>query len=170
MNVLGLEFDDPTPQRALLTARTDIAAAVDVLLSGARTIVRCEERDLAPFDLAAHERVDHLQRLLLARRDARVRLLVDDTTWLEKSAARLRLLQRQFSHALELRLASTDDPVGEDAHLLVDNGAALTLAPTARGIGEAWLHNAPHAQPLIAAFDRRWEAAAHNLPVTPLGL
>lgn len=116
------------------------------------------------------EIVEAMHRFLATHRDARVRLLMDDTGWFETKAARLKLLQRQFSHALEARLASSDDPVGEDAALLADDAHALLLKPTATGYGELWLNNAPRAQPHVGAFDRRWEAAAHNLPITPLGL
>ncbi len=97
-------------------------------------------------------------------------MLVDDATWLETRAARLRLLQRRFAHALELRVASDEDPVGEDACVLVDDHVSLELRATRSTSGALWLRNKPHAQPLISAFDRRWNAAGHNLPASPLGL
>ena len=67
-------------------------------------------------------------------------------------------------------MASDEDPVGEDACVLVDDHASLELRATRTTSGALWLHNKPHAQPLIAAFDRRWNAAGHNLPASPLGL
>jgi hypothetical protein len=82
----------------------------------------------------------------------------------------LRLLQQRFPHALELRVASADDPVGDDSCVLADDHAVLQLAPSPAARGDFWVHNKPHAQPLIAAFDRRWDAGAHNLAVVPLGL
>ena len=111
-----------------------------------------------------------LSKFLLAHRSARVRLLVDDSIWLDTRAARLRALQLRFPLALELRVASNDDPVGDDALLIADDATVLDMKPTAQARGDLWLNNKPHAQPLIAAFARRWEAAAHNLPVVPLGL
>ena len=47
---------------------------------------------------------------------------------------------------------------------------SLELRATRTTSGALWLHHKPHAQPLIAAFDRRWNAAGHNLPASPLGL
>jgi hypothetical protein len=108
--------------------------------------------------------------LLLHDRSARIRMLVDDAAWLEHRAARLRLLQRRFPHALELRVASEEDPVGDDACIVVDDHASLELRATQSTSGSLWLHHKPHAQPLMAAFDRRWDAAGHNLPASPLGL
>ncbi|MEP6609307.1 MAG: hypothetical protein ABJA83_11580 [Burkholderiaceae bacterium] len=130
----------------------------------------CVHADLSIFELSRSQAVDRLSKFLLAHRSAKARLLVDDATWLHTRAARLRALQYRFPLALEMRIASNDDPVGDDAMLIADDSTVLDLRPTAQARGDLWLNNKPHAQPLVAAFGRRWEAAAHNLPVVPLGL
>jgi hypothetical protein len=132
--------------------------------------VLCLHSDLSIFDLSTTEVVSRLSKFLLAHRCARARLLVDDCTWLDTRASRLRALQLRFPLALEMRVASLDDPVGDDALLIADDATVLDMKPTAQARGDLWLNYKPHAQPLIAAFARRWEAAAHNLPVVPLGL
>lgn len=158
------------PLRVQLATRDEVHGVCLALLDIAQRTVRCLHRNLAVFELARPATIERLHHLLHSHHAARVQLLVDDVTWLERDAARLKLLQRQFSHAIEFRLANPEDPVGDDAVLLVDNQHSLVLARTAQSIGELWFGNAPHAQPLIAAFDRRWEAAGHNLAVHPLGL
>lgn len=170
MIVDDTHFASGSPQRILIGSRRDVAAAAIALVSHARRTVRCAEHDLAVFGLDASESVGAVERFLLGRRDTRVRLLVDEPEWLERSAPRLRALQRRFPHALELRVASPEDPVGEDGVLLADDRHGLTLRRSAQAWGEIWLHNEPHVQPLRSGFDRRWEAAGHNLPVVPLGL
>jgi hypothetical protein len=163
-------IDDPAPQRVLITSREELHQAVGVALRVARRTLRFLHRDLSVFDLSSIDATEALSRLLLGDRNARARLLVDDPVWLDTRAARLRLLQQRFPHALELRVASPDDPVGDDAHGLADDHAALVLHPTPTARGDLWLHNEPHAQPLVRAFDRRWDAASHNIAVHPLGL
>jgi hypothetical protein len=163
-------IDDPAPQRVLITSREELHQAVAVALRVARRTLRVLHRDLSVFELSSIDATEALTRLLLADRMARVRMLADDAAWLDTRAARLRLLQQRFPHALELRVASVDDPVGDDAQLLGDDHTTLDLRPTPTARGDLWLHNKPHAQPRIAAFDRRWDAASHNLPVSPLGL
>ena len=163
-------LDDPAPQRVLITSREELHQAVGVALRVARRTVRVLHRDLSVFDLSSVDATEALARLLLADRNSRVRLLADDPAWLDTRAARLRLLQQRFPHALELRVASQDDPVGDESQVLADDHAALELRPAPTARGDLWLHNKPHAQPRIAAFDRRWNAASHNLPVSPLGL
>jgi hypothetical protein len=170
MKPLELELSGNTPERALITSRAETLEAVLVVLGVAQRTVRCLHRDLAVFDLGSVAAESSLHRLLLSHRSARVQLLVDDAGWLETRAPRLRALQRRFPHALELRIASDDDPVGDDAWLLVDDHAALQLKPSSTARGDLWLHNKPHAQPLAAAFDRRWICGGHNLAVVPLGL
>jgi hypothetical protein len=162
--------DDPSPQRVLVTSRSDVVTAVLAVIQRARRGVRCLHRDLAPFALAHSAVVDALHALLHSARAGRVRLLADDTHWLDTQAARLRLLQRQFSHAVELRRTSVDDPVGDDAVLLADDRHLFALGRPPQGPGEIWFNNEPRARALVAEFDRRWETATHNLPVDPLGL
>jgi hypothetical protein len=162
--------EDPSPQRALITSGPELREGLAVVLGLARRTVRAMHRDLALFDLSTIATVAVLERLLLRQRGAHVRLLVDDPGWLDTRAARLRQLQRQFPHALELRVASPEDPVGDEARVLVDDHAVLDLVPSPVARGDLWLHHQPRAQPLTAAFDRRWEAGGHNLAVYPLGL
>lgn len=163
-------LDDPAPQRVLITSRAELHEAVGVAIRVARRTLRILHRDLSVFNLSTVDATEALSRLLLGDRNARVRLLVDDPAWLDTRAARLRQLQQRFPHALELRVACQDDPVADDGHVLADDHTAVDLRPSPVARGDLWLHNQPHAQPRIAAFDRRWEAASHNLPVSPLGL
>jgi hypothetical protein len=160
----------PAPQRTLITSRAETNTAVRQTIQAAARSVLCVHSNLSIFELSRAEVVGLLSKFLLAHRSARVRLLVDDPTWLDTRAARLRALQLRFPLALEMRVASHDDPVGDDALLIADDATVLDMKPTAQARGDLWLNNKPHAQPLIAAFARRWEAAAHNLPVVPLGL
>ncbi len=165
-----LMLADGTPERALITSRAETHEAVLIALRLAQRAVRCLHRDLSAFALDRPVVAEQLAELLHSHRSARIQLLVDDVTWLETSAARLRALQRRYSHALEIRVASEDDPVGEDALVLVDDHSALELKPTAAARGDLWVHNKPRVQPLAAGFNRRWEAGGHNLAVVPLGL
>ena len=160
----------PAPQRTLITSRAETHTAVQQAIEAAARSVLCVHFDLSIFDLSRADVVALLSKFLLAHRSARVRLLVEDSNWLDTRAARLRALQLRFPLALEMRVASLDDPVGDDALLIADDATVLDMKPTAQARGDLWLNNKPHAQPLIAAFARRWEAAAHNLPVVPLGL
>lgn len=168
--MLELPTDESLPQRVLLQSRADITPAVLALIRRAQRQIRCLDHDLSVFDLALVGTVDALHAYLHASRNAHVRLLMDDTTWLDAHASRLKLLQRQLSHAIEMRRAITDDPVADDAALIADDAHVLVLSRSAHGLGEIWFNSEPRTQPLVTAFDRRWDAGAHNLPVAPLGL
>jgi hypothetical protein len=157
------------PQRRIISARAELAAAVDEVLALRPRLVRIAARDGAVFALEARRLVDALEALLHADKQARVRVLVDDPQWLETRAPRLKQAQRRYPHAIELRQASTDDPVGDDLHFIAD-AHSIDIRAGRLVSGDLWINNRSRAQPLAGTFDRRWAAAAHNLPVSPLGL
>jgi len=170
MKPSDMKPEEGKPERALITSRAETHESVLIALGLAQRSVRCLHRDLAIFDLGSVAAEQRLASMLLAHRAARVRLLVDDSTWLESAAPRLRALQRRYSHALEIRVAAADDPVGDDAWVIIDDHAVIELKPTAAPRGDFRIHNKPHVQPLATAFERRWNAAGHNLAVVPFGL
>ena len=170
MQVTDLVPTQTNPQRAVIDSRAAARAATLVLLQRAQHHVRCAHRTLEPFELSTRALLAPLEHLLRTNRSAKVQLLVDDPVWLETRAHRLRTLQRHFAHALELRVAAPDDPVGESAVLIGDQRDALQINSVLHCAGEIWLVNPRFTEPLAASFERRWNAGAHNLAVVPLGL
>ncbi len=158
------------PVKMLIGSRAELGTAVLMALGAAHHTVRCASADLSIFGLAERAPVDMLRTILLANRVNSVRLLVDDPTWIESHGGRLKLLQRDFSHSLQIRIADREDAIGGDRLMLADDCHALQLRDTPIIRGELWLHHRPYTQPLLTAFDRRWDRAAHNIAVTPLGL
>ena len=164
------ERDTDPPKRVPFDTRADMHSALLLLLGRAQRTLRLAASDLSVFALDSVQPIAAMREMLLAHVENRIRLLVDDTTWLDTQAPRLRSLQTDFSHSLLVRRADTQDPVETEVVALGDDLDALQLKPTIGIVGELWCRNRPYAQPLIAAFDRRWEHAAHNLPARPLGL
>jgi len=166
-------MDEPQPdppQRLLINSRADLQAALLQLIGRARQQLRLAALDLAVFALGDLQVVTALRSVLVAHPNNRIRLLVDDMAWLDNRAPRLRSLQRTFPHALLIRRADPQDPVGGDVVAIGDDLDALRLQPTRGIVGELWCRHGPFAQPLITEFDRRWERATHNQPPQPLGL
>ena len=160
---------DP-PQRLRIESRAELEAALLLLIGRARRQLRMAAADLSVLPLGSVQAVTAMRAVLLAHPRNRIHLLVDDMAWLDARVPRLRNLQRDFSHALRIRCADPQDPVGHDVLALGDDLDALHLQPTVGILGEMWCHNGPYAQPLIAGFDRRWEHASHDQPSQPLGL
>ena len=166
-------MQDPTldpPQRLLIGSRAELESALLLLIGRARRQLRIAAADLSVLSLGELQPVAAMRAVLLANPANRIRLLVDDMAWLDTRAPRLRGLQRDFSHALLIRRADPQDPVGHDVVAIGDDRDALRLQPTVGVLGEVWCHHSPFAQPLLAEFDRRWEHASHNQPSQPLGL
>jgi hypothetical protein len=174
-----LEFEAPAeqtrpepsvPVKMTIGSRAELESGVLMVLGSARRTVRCAAADLSAFPIAGRAAVDVLRAMLLANRNATARLLVDDVAWIESHGARLKLLQREFPHALQIRIADREDAVGGDRVIIADDCHALLMREAQIVHGELWLHHVPYAQPLLMAFDRRWDRAAHNIAVNPLGL
>ncbi len=81
---------DPAPQRVLITSREELHEAVRIALrSGTERCGRCTAT-CRRSTCRRSTRRKRLRQLLLGDRSARIRLLVDDATWLDTRAARLR--------------------------------------------------------------------------------
>lgn len=158
------------PQRTPIGSRAELAAAILALIGQSRRQMRFAAANLAVFALGDLKVVDGLRHLMVTNRSARIRLLVDDMTWLDASAPRLRNLQRSFPHALLIRRTHVKERVGQDAYAVGDESEALRLHPTTAIQGELWSGNGPVARELISGFDRRWEFASHDEATKPLGL
>jgi len=170
MYVQDLNPDSPTPQRALVDRRSDLLSTMLLLVRKAHTQICCMHHTLEPLGLSSSAVVASLERFLSTHPGARVRLLADDAHWLDTQAPRLRTLQRALTHALEIRIASPSDPIGEDVAVIVDHEHVLNLKIAKIVQGELSLHHPANAQSWSTVFDRRWAHAGHNLPATPLGL
>lgn len=160
---------DP-PQRLLIGSRAELEAALLLLIGRTRRQLRIAAADLSALALGDVQPVTAMRAALLADASNRIHLLVDDMAWLDTHAPRLRNLQRDFSHALLIRCADPQDPVGHDVVAIGDDRDALRLQPTVGILGELRCQHGPFARPLITEFDRRWERASHNEPSQPLGL
>jgi hypothetical protein len=164
----------PVPGQSVQRIRVDSAAdlqrAMTVLFKLTRATLDCAGPDLARFDLSHSARVGEIERLLLSGPYARVRLLVDETRWLEIRAARLQRLRSDFAHRLLIRQAPTEDPVGDDHFMLGDSANALLLRPPPGCAGELVLHDPSTGRAAAESFERRWHAAGCDVPVFTLGL
>lgn len=160
----------PVSERVVIGSHAELRVAVLGLLAQARVEICAAHRSLALLSLGEREFVEALRTLLARGPRARVRLLADEGEWLEREAPRLRALQRDYGHALHLRLGAEAEQIGDAAVLIVDGRSYLQLAPTAYPRGVLALNAPAKARALTQDFERRWEAAGHDLPSQALGL
>jgi len=157
------------PARPLHSAG-DLAEACASLLARGTREVCCADRDGRLFELSSAAVVARLHALVCTHRRAAILLLVDDGDWVARDAARLNRLHRSFSHAVRVRLASPDDPVGDARFLVVDQRHAIDARPTRHGAAVLAVESPALASRLRRSFEHRWERARYDLSVTPLGL
>lgn len=170
MELAALSPDHDAVQTARIASNADLALALDRLLAASRRELRVAHHDLAALHLNESARIDALRALLRAGPSARIRLLIDAPGWFETSAARLKALATDYSHAMGLRLATPEDAIGGAAWVIGDARHLIRLAPGAYPEGELLLNQPATARAVLEEFDRHWDAAGHNLPTRPLGL
>ncbi|MEY2897117.1 MAG: hypothetical protein RL669_1386 [Pseudomonadota bacterium] len=158
------------PGRIAIASHAELRVAVLGLLAQARREVCAAHRTLALLGLGELQFVEALRTLLARGPRAQVRLLADEGNWLEREAPRLRALQRDYGHALHLRLSAEAEEIGDATVLIVDGRSYLQLAPTAYPRGVLALDAPAEARAVMQDFERRWEAAGSDLPSQPLGL
>jgi hypothetical protein len=158
------------PHHERIEGMKEYTAAIDRVLAFAQRGVRIFDRDLEHLGYNAPGRIELLRAFLLAHRSSRLQIVVHEIAYLEGRCPRLALLQKQFSHAVQIhqtlehaRHASDPLVLVDDAHYLHrfhmdDSRALLALAD-------------PHgAEPLLHRFNEIWEASRPALSATTLGL
>lgn len=158
------------PHHERIEGMKDYVAAIDRVLAFAQRSVRIFDRDLEHQGYNAPERVELLRGFLLAHRGNRLQIVVHDVAYLEGRCPRIALLQKHFSHAVQIhqtlehaRHAADPLLLADDAHYLhrfhMDGSRALLALADPQG-----------AEPLLHRFNEIWEASRPALSATTLGL
>jgi len=160
----------PAPTHERLDSLAAQAAAIDRLVALARQSIRVFDGDLGETGWNTVARCDALARFLRASRHARLEIIVHDTRWIEASAARLRDLQRVYSHAVTIYRTGPEAKGAADPMVIVD--ARHTLHRFHLDHPRALLAiDAPlDAGPLITRFEEIWATGLPGITATTLGL
>jgi hypothetical protein len=160
----------PPPIHERLDTLAAQSAAIDRLVALARQSIRVFDGDLGETGWNTVARCEALARFLRASRHARLDIIVHDTRWIEASAARLRDLQRLYSHAVTIYRTGPEASGAADPIVIVD--ARHTLHRFHLDHPRALLAiDAPQdAGPLITRFDEIWATGLPGVTATTLGL
>lgn len=158
------------PASQTFASEADYRAAIDATLAAARREIRVFDQDLVRMDLEDPIRIAPLTQFLSGDRDRCLRIVLHDTTHLERHSPRLIALFQRFAHAVQLR--RTPDHLRElaDCWLLADEirGAIRFHASQARGKLVTDDRNEIH--PWWQRFDELWEASVTCSIGTATGL
>src|SRR5690242_8366104 len=93
-------MSDSQPQQRKLDGNTDYQSALDTLFAQPGTTLRIFDRSLSD-GYNTQRRHDALRAFLLAKRTARIKIVLHDTSDFVRDCPRMVSLVRDFSHAIE---------------------------------------------------------------------
>lgn len=146
------------------------ALAIDALLAATRQELCVFDADLRSMDLERPGRSAMLERLLAARRDFRLRIVVHDPGPLERCSPRLFKLLQRHADRMEVRQTPKQLRHLADCFLLGDALHGVVRFHAQQPRGKCFLDDAEAAQPWHKRFDELWEAATPCISATRLGL
>jgi hypothetical protein len=145
-------------------------AAVERLMEQPGRELRLFDPDGAALRLNDPQRIERLERFLLASRTRRLYLVVHNTDHLTRQCPRLLLLLRRFSHAMQINRTHEEIREVQDAFLLLDamhyvRRPMATLFRGAIGLGDE-----NEGQALRGRFGEIWAASYPAVSSTTVGL
>jgi hypothetical protein len=101
-------------------SKADFQAAVDRLLEQPGRELRIFDPDLASLRVNDSDRIERLERFLLASRTRRIYIAVHNTEHLTRQCPRMLTLLTRFSHAIQVNRTHEEIRELQDAFLVVD--------------------------------------------------
>jgi len=148
----------------------EYSAAIRQTLESAEGELCVFDPDLAHTGLESSESVVLIERLLLATRRARLRIVLHDTTNLESRSPRLLRLMRDFSHCCEVRRSPGDLRNLTECYLLTSNDTGVVRIHRDWPRGKWFVANPAEAGIWLSRFQQLWECSTPAAPATRLGL
>jgi hypothetical protein len=144
--------------------------SVDRLLEQPGRELRMFDPDGAALRLNDPQRIERLDRFLLASRTRRIYLVVHNTDHLQRQCPRLMTLLRRFSHAMQINRTHEEIREVQDSFLLLD-GMHYVRRPVASLFrGAMGLGDENEGQALRGRFGEIWSSSYPAVSSTTVGL
>lgn len=137
----------------LRSAVTTVAASAQRLMSICTPDLEPELYDQTPF-------LDIVKRFVLARRFAKVRVLLGDSTRLLREGNRFVAMGRRLTSYIDIRVIQTPSKQRAAAYLIADDRAIVYRTRTDQWNGIADFDNPTVARQHLSDFDEVWNANA----------
>jgi hypothetical protein len=138
----------------------EMRAAVDTVAASAQRLMSIYTPDLEPEIYDQNGFLEIVKRFVLARRFAKVRVLLSDSGRLLRDNNRFIAMGRRLTSCIDIRPAP--GPVKQRAagYLIADDRAIVYRVHADRWDGVADLNNPPIARQYLDEFDEIWHASA----------
>jgi hypothetical protein len=144
----------------VISSLEEMRAAVDAVAASAQRLMSIYTPDLEPDLYDQNGFLEIVKRFVLARRFAKVRVLLSDSSRLLRDNNRFIAMGRRLTSCIDIRPAVTAARVRACGYLIADDRAIVYRVHADRWDGIADLNNPPVARPYLDEFDEVWHASS----------
>lgn len=155
--VPAVRGEDPV---RVISSLEEMRAAVDAVASSAQRLMSIYTPDLEPDLYDQNGFLDIVKRFVLARRFAKVRVLVSDSNRLLRDNNRFIAMGRRLTSCIDIRPAVGANKQRAAGYVIADDRAIVYRVHADRWDGVADLNNPPVARQYLDEFDEIWHASA----------
>lgn len=153
-----------------ISSRGEYLACLDHLLGLAQQRIRIADQDLQQQGWDTPARAGDIRRFLLADRQRRLDILLQNDRFLLGHCPHLMQLLRDHAHQVEIRIRG-DEPVGGvRCYTLADDRHVLQRFDVGHWRGSLCCADPLTAAPYLDAFHNDWSRQCNALGFKPLGL
>ena len=147
-------------QIRVISSLEEMRAAVEAVASSAQRLMSIYTPDLEPDLYDQNGFLDIMKRFVLARRFAKARVLLSDTTRLLRDNNRFIAMGRRLTSCIDIRPAVAGARQRACAYLIADDRAIVYRVHPDRWDGVADLNNPPVVRQYLDEFDEIWQASS----------
>ncbi|MFM9971698.1 MAG: hypothetical protein ACKVQK_25235 [Burkholderiales bacterium] len=167
---MNTKTEEPTPQRKLITTRTEYQEAIDLLLPMAKRELRVFDPDLAQLNLHVPERITLLREFLSRGRNNKLFIAVHKTEFIEQKAPRLVKLLGLFAGCIFINRTQGDASQVQDCFILCDELHLVRRPVAAQPRGVIITGDLNEAAKMRERFENVWESSGHGVSANTSGL
>jgi hypothetical protein len=143
---------------------------VNRIIAGARRSLHIFERDLGDAGYHDPRRIELMEQFLRRGQGNRMLVVVHDTRYIERDAARFISLYRRYTHAMEIHQTLDTAKVATDSLVLADESSYWHRLNHDLAHAVVGYNDSAGAGPLEQRFAEIWEASEIAALATTLGL
>ena len=147
-------------QIRVISSLEEMRAAVEAVAASAQRLMSIYTPDLEPDLYDQNGFLDIMKRFVLARRFAKARVLLSDTTRLLRDNNRFIAMGRRLTSCIDIRPAVAGARQRACAYLIADDRAIVYRVHPDRWDGVADLNNPPVVRQYLDEFDEIWQASS----------
>lgn len=147
-----------TSSMTLLTSLEEISGAVNRVAAGAQRLLSIYTPDLEPDLYDTNEFLDIVKRFVLARNFAKVRVMLGDTSRVQRDTNRFMAMARRLTSYIDIRPINTPIAQGAAAYVIADDRALVMRPKLTAWEGLADFDNRAVARAQLDLFDALWQS------------